>query len=447
MKRIMVATVLIAAFNYGYSQKQFDSAAYAQFYKSLYPGFSIDTVTKLKDLSAEEKIEGLSKVWYEAKFNFANFDLVPSLNWDSIYRTFIPKVLATKDIISYYQLLKKFNQYLHDGHSRIYEPAAYFMEQTANLPLQFRLVDNFYVLTSIPSSDAAFDGLKKGWTVSKINNMEVNKYIRENVSPYLSFSTKQDSLARICNYEMLRGKNGSKVTIEFRDEKNRPVTRTFTRSIQEDLPLLDFKVLPGNIGYLQLNSFNDEKIVKMFDSLFDQINTTSSLIIDVRKNGGGSSQNGYEILGCLTDKNFYTDISVMRSYHPLERAWNNNPVKVKLNADDWKPYKGKYYNKPVVLLTDAATYSAAEDFTAAFKAMNRGKIFGQPTGGSTGQPMGYALPGGGLGFVCSKRDYMPGGEEFVGIGIQPDVKVDYTLAGIREGRDEVLDAAADSLKR
>jgi C-terminal processing protease CtpA/Prc len=55
--------------------------------------------------------------------------------------------------------------------------------------------------------------------------------------------------------------------------------------------------------------------------------------------------------------------------------------------------------------------------------------------------MGYALPGGGLGFVCSKRDYMPGGEEFIGIGIQPDVKVDYTLSGIREGRDEVLEAA------
>lgn len=56
----------------------------------------------------------------------------------------------------------------------------------------------------------------------------------------------------------------------------------------------------------------------------------------------------------------------------------------------------KLYTKPVVLLTSAGTYSAAEDFAVAFDAAKRGTIIGETTGGSTGQPLMFKLPGGGL---------------------------------------------------
>ena len=100
----------------------------------------------------------------------------------------------------------------------------------------------------------------------------------------------------------------------------------------------------------------------------------------------------------------------------------------------------------MVLLVGPSTYSAAEDFTVVLKNMQRGLILGSTTGGSTGQPLGYDLPGGGLGFVCTKRDVEPGGKEFVGRGITPSRTVVPTLEGIREGRDEVLDAAMDYLR-
>lgn len=41
----------------------------------------------------------------------------------------------------------------------------------------------------------------------------------------------------------------------------------------------------------------------------------------------------------------------------------------------------------VVVLTSPRTYSAAEDFASAFDVMRRGLIVGEPTGGSTGQPL------------------------------------------------------------
>jgi C-terminal processing protease CtpA/Prc len=97
------------------------------------------------------------------------------------------------------------------------------------------------------------------------------------------------------------------------------------------------------------------------------------------------------------------------------------------------------------VLTSARTFSAAEDFTVAFDAMHRGLIVGEPTGGSTGQPMFFSLPGGGNARVCAKHDMYPDGKEFVGVGIQPGIVVKPTVSDLRKGKDTVLDAAIAEL--
>lgn len=430
------------------AQQVFDSASYVHTYKKLYPGFRFDSSLRRVNLSTEEKVEGLSRVWQEARFNFANFDLVPDLNWDSLYRSYISPVIASKDIHEYYNILKQFNQHLRDGHSRIMEPPAYFFDRFGGVPIRFRYLNNKVVVFENLSDNDSLKSIKPGLILEKVDDVPVQDYIRRNISPYLHFSTPQDSISRIYSYPLLSGKAGSRVKLEFTNNTNKPIILYAVRTrLDFSKRLLDFRVLPGNIGHLTLHNFGSEEIVQQFDSLFGMIQKTSALIIDVRYNGGGNSNNGHEILGYLTRKPFHTNISVLRSYRPSQRAWGEDPVKLDIQKDDWKPYRGKYYGKPVVLLIGPATYSAAEDFTGAFKANRFGMVLGEKTGGSTGQPLGYDLPGGGIGFVCTKRDYMADGTEFVGIGIRPDILVRPTLEGIREGKDEVLQAAISFLKK
>jgi hypothetical protein len=59
-------------------------------------------------LAVEEKIYGLSQLWKEASYNFAFFNQVPDLNWDSCYQAYIPKILETKNDWEYYLELQKF---------------------------------------------------------------------------------------------------------------------------------------------------------------------------------------------------------------------------------------------------------------------------------------------------------------------------------------------------
>lgn len=104
------------------------------------------------------------------------------------------------------------------------------------------------------------------------------------------------------------------------------------------------------------------------------------------------------------------------------------------------------YKKPVLVLTSAATFSAAEDFAVAFDGMQRGTLVGEATGGSTGQPLIIKLPGGGSARICTKRDSYADGRAFVGVGVLPQHIVKQTVESVRAGRDEVLEAALATLQ-
>ncbi len=140
----------------------------------------------------------------------------------------------------------------------------------------------------------------------------VQVYIRENISPYLHFSTVQDSIARIYNYELFKGAKNSAIAVVFRNENGKTVSRNFIRTDKTDFPKISFNILPGNYGHLVINNFANAEMARLFDSLFDKISTTRGLIIDVRTNGGGSSNVGYEILSYFAAKPFYTSLNIMR---------------------------------------------------------------------------------------------------------------------------------------
>lgn len=453
MRTISVLLITLLVATAAPAQKQFDSAAYVTFYQDHWEKIDFSKLlqpsTEVQVVTAEEKLAGLSKCWAEARYNFANFDLVPHLNWDSVYQAYIPKVLNTRTTEDYYNVLRNFYQHLRDGHSAIVMPGFYYNTMNGTLPLEVRWIENKVVVTRNTSTVKSDEVIKPGMELVTFDGVDVQHYIQQHISPYISFSTPQDSIERIYRKTLLPGKAGSTVTLGFKTEKGQLVTHTLTRTpvtqFWNPYPLVVFKVLKGNIGYLQLNSFNNAKVKELFDSLYTSIAATRSLIIDIRNNGGGNGDNGFYILSSLTNQPFYTGKHAIRQYKPVGRSWGGME-QIEVETFSYQPHQTQYYNKPVVLLTSGATYSAAEDFTATFKSMKRGKVFGQPTGGSTGQPVFFTLPGGGAGYVCAKRDLIGNGEEFVGVGLPPDVPIAPTVKGIKAGKDEVLDAAVQYLQ-
>jgi C-terminal processing protease CtpA/Prc len=70
-------------------------------------------------------------------------------------------------------------------------------------------------------------------------------------------------------------------------------------------------------------------------------------------------------------------------------------------------------------------------------------MIGETSGGSTGRPLMFQLPGGGSARVCTRRDTFPDGTDWVAKGIDPDIQVRPTVADICAGRDPVLQRAIE----
>jgi carboxyl-terminal processing protease len=167
----------------------------------------------------------------------------------------------------------------------------------------------------------------------------------------------------------------------------------------------------------------------------------------VRRNGGGSSDFGLQVLSYLSKKPIGSAFSYTRSDNGFQRAQGGAVYWKPLtgNGETFEARRAQVFTGQVAVLIGPRTFSAGEDFVVSFEGMRRGVTIGEATGGSTGQPIVVALPGGGMSRICSKRDTYPDGRQFVGKGIAPDIVVAPTVASLRAGEDPVLKRAIEQL--
>ena len=400
------------------------------------------------NLPDPEKLAGLSKFWSEIKYNFGYPEKLVELDWDNVYLQTIPKVLATKSTAEYYQEMMRLCARLGDGHTNVFGPNQ--MNLSAKPPLRTGLVEGHVMILDASSPSLEARDIRAGVEILEVDGVPAIEYARRAVEPYQSASTPQDRENRTFWYGFLRGPSAAPVRLKLRDAAGKEFEREVERRGYRDVrrtPPLDWRMLPqGNVAYVALNDFGANDLVKLWSEAFPKISTASAIILDVRLNGGGSSSIGFEVIRSLVDRPVPTSRQVMRRYNPTDRARGTLMEWTELPADELQVRAGSHYSGPVVVLIGPATFSAAEDFLVAWKNSGRGKMIGEPSGGSTGQPLFFQLPGGGSARVCTKRDTFPDGTEWVGKGIEPDILVRPTVADIRAGRDTVLERALAFLK-
>jgi C-terminal processing protease CtpA/Prc len=110
-------------------------------------------------------------------------------------------------------------------------------------------------------------------------------------------------------------------------------------------------------------------------------------------------------------------------------------------AGDGPRYEGK-----TVLLMNEDAQSQAESTAAIFKAENGTTFIGSPTAGADGDITSTCLPGNVFISFSGQDIRRPDGGQLQRVGLPPDVEVRPTIAGLRAGRDEVLERALRYLR-
>lgn len=132
--------------------------------------------------------------------------------------------------------------------------------------------------------------------------------------------------------------------------------------------------LPGNVGYLELRSFGFEPewIGAAAAAAFEFLANTDALIIDVRRNGGGSPG----MVAFVSSYLFGAD-----SVHLNSLYWRPGNRTDHFYTRPWVPGARYGPDRPVYVLTSRRTFSGAEEFAYNLQTRQRAVIVGDTTGG------------------------------------------------------------------
>jgi C-terminal processing protease CtpA/Prc len=426
-------------------------------------------------LTTEQKIYGLSLFWKEVSYNFAHWESAGDLNWDEAYREYIPQVLEAQNDFEYYQVMQRFCALLKDGHTNVWMPPGLFKEHRDRLPFIMTAVNRRAIVRNVDVLLA--DQIPIGTEILDIDGKPVRSMIEEDVIPLISTSaphmyweTAIRSLSSV-GAGILFGPKGSTAELRIQKPNGQIETIDVRRNHYEKqvewlvpipkVPLSEFRMLDDGVAYMALNDFSPSEIVDEFRARLPDLDAAKGIIIDLRKNGGGNSNNSSAIVGHFTTVPFKGASWRTPVNDGVYRAWgkaseNHDFLKKyqdyyyghvyrSVEADEHQPSDGIKLQAPTLVLIGRKTASAAEDFLIMADGIEHITTMGEPTHGSTGQPLSLKLPGGGSARISAKRDFYPDGREFIGLGVQPDVLVGATVEDIRAGRDIVLERALNHL--
>lgn len=203
------------------------------------------------------------------------------------------------------------------------------------------------------------------------------------------------------------------------------------------LGTVDYGILDSNVGYMHYGSFETALGAGNIDYILAYLAGTQGLIIDVRDNGGGNLTNVDDLVSRFITHRTLAGYII----HKTGPGHNDFSEPFAYHIDP--PAPGHLsWNKPVIVLTNRSTFSAANNFVSIMKLLPGVTIVGDVTGGGSGMPFSSEMPNGwGIRFsACSILDAEGNTTEF---GVQPSegCKVDMNATDAQNGHDTILDYA------
>ena len=208
--------------------------------------------------------------------------------------------------------------------------------------------------------------------------------------------------------QRVRGPAGTQVRLGLRRPgQTQPVRLTVTRGSIEIIDV-ESAVLPQNVGYVNIRSFANSRVFDQLDAALVSLQEqgVSSLVLDLRDNGGGLLDQGIRVADEFLSEG---DIVFQRARGVTQRLAEADPA-----SFDW----------PMVVLVNRNSASASEIVAGALQDNGRARVVGETTfGKGVGQSV-ISLPNGGQLVYLSFEWLTPERRSINEKGITPDVAVD-----------------------
>jgi len=199
---------------------------------------------------------------------------------------------------------------------------------------------------------------------------------------------------------------------------------------------IEYGILPGDIGYIYIGSFNVEHMQNPFNEALDFVKNTDALILDVRHNNGGLTQHAESVVS-----RYITTQLERPLYYQGGELIQPTPL---------EPAGSFQYIKPTVVLINGVCVSAGDYFPELMKQVSTVTVVGDTTAGASAAssiqlPAQYELPSGKKIVVGTSDLRRYDGRPWEWIGIEPDILVEQTKEDLDNGKDKQLEFAVNML--
>lgn len=255
-----------------------------------------------------------------------------------------------------------------------------------------RSESGFIQVTEVyPDSPAAEANIKAGDLIVKVNDIDVTA------------DTYNDAISEI------GGKAGTKLSLTVRsDNKDREISEITRRVVVT--PTVYPKMI-GTAGYIKIVDFNENTYDQFKKAVEDLIGNqgAQSLIFDLRNNTGGLVDPAIKMLDMLLPEGTIATAT-----------YRDGSTEVLGTSD------ANCIDKPMVVLTNENTASAAELFTQALRDYGVAKSVGTTTFGKGVMQVTHSLKDGSAIRITVAQYNPPKSANYDGVGIKPDYEVTLT---------------------
>jgi carboxyl-terminal processing protease len=371
------------------------------------------------------------------------------VDWDAVRTELRPKAEAARNNEELRVVLNDMLRRLKQSHFAIIPKDAADTPASAggagDLGFDVRLLNGAVVVTQVePGSPAQLAGIRTGWILRKVNADSVGTFIdraRRNPS-----HRQHDAMVARLVQNALTGAPGSMASLEFQNERDRPVklqvqyrpepgepvkfgnlpvfyTRFASREVKTDSAR--FAVLWFNVWM--------PRLLVHFDSAVDGMRNADGFVLDLRGNPGGAGFMSTGVAGHFIDTASVFGTMQMRTQKLDFRV---NPRRASTAGERVKPFDG-----PVAILIDELSGSTSEVFAGGMQSLSRMRVFGTTSMGAVLPAAMDRLPSGDVLYHAVADFLTADGTMLEGRGVIPDEQVNTTRADLLAGRDPVLEAA------
>ena len=391
---------------------------------------------EMKAPDVEHRLLALFRLWNVID-RFYPYKALLDEKWDAVLSASVPRLIAADGPKAYAEAMGELATHVEDSHVHMNGIAETLGLGVVGPRVGARMIEHQPTIVFVDPAEhelhvgdviVAVDGEPIAARVARLRRLVAasNETGRDFTALRYAIAGAPDSTVKLT----VRDAKGTRDVVVSRP---RPTQRPHWRS--GDV----VRILDGNVGYVDLDRLERGEV----DAMFDKLMGTRAIIFDMRGYPNGTA---WPIAPRLNVRGAEFAAAFQRAYvsgEPMEGPERFQFLQGLPPNEGHKPlYRGKTF-----MLVDERTISQAEHTGLFFEAAAGTTFVGSQTAGANGDVTDVTLPGG-LDMTFTGHDVRHvDGRQLQRVGLRIDVRVTPTLAGLRAGRDEVLERALELARK